>query len=64
MMKIKKTAMRLLSDEKAGGTTFSVEHYFSCSTGGFPVIRQNDVRAAKKRTEDCSNVEEEAHLGR
>ena len=40
------------------GVDFSVEHALSCSCGGLPSIRHNDIRdlTAKLLTELCSNV--------
>ena len=43
------------------GKTFSVQHCLSTPTGGFPVIRHNEVRdiTAEKFIEVCPNVEEQ-----
>ena len=43
---------------------FSVEHAFSCSHGGFPSLRHNEIRdiTAGLLTEVCSNVEIEPSL--
>ena len=48
------------------GKTFSVEHCLSCPAGGFPAIRDKEVRDinAEKLTEVCSNIEVEPHLQR
>ena len=48
------------------GEAFSVQHCFSCPTGGIPAIRHNEVRdiTAEKLTEVCSNVKDEPNLER
>ena len=40
------------------GKNFTVEHAFSCSCGGFPTLRHNDIRdiSASMLTEVCHNV--------
>ena len=46
------------------GQQFSVEHALSCKTGGFPVVRHNEVRdiTATLLTEVCHEVKTEPHL--
>ena len=46
------------------GKAFSVEHALSCSRGGFPTLRHNEVRdlTASLLTEVCSNVALEPEL--
>ena len=46
------------------GKSFTVEHALSCSLGGFPSIRQNEIRdlTANLMTEVCHNVSIEPHL--
>ena len=46
------------------GTSFSVDHALSCSKGGFPSIRHNEVRdlTAELLSEVCHAVEIEPHL--
>ena len=46
------------------GVDFSVEHALSCSCGGLPSIRHNDIRdlTANLLTEVCSNVSIEPSL--
>ena len=46
------------------GKKFSVEHAFTCPKGGFPSIRQNEIRdlTAGLLTEVCHEVEVEPHL--
>ena len=46
------------------GNTFSVEHMLSCSTGGFPSLRHNEVRdiTADLLSEVCHGVSTEPHL--
>ena len=48
----------------ACGTSFSVDHALSCSKGGFPSIRHNEVRdlTAELLSEVCHAVEIEPHL--
>jgi hypothetical protein len=48
----------------ACGKAFSVDHALSCSTGGFPTIRHNEVRdlTARLLSEVCHNVTTEPHL--
>jgi len=45
-------------------SSFSVDHALSCSKGGFPSIRHNEVRdlTAELLTEVCHDVEVEPHL--
>ena len=47
-----------------GGHPFCVEHALSCSTGGFPSIRHNEVRdiTASMLSEVCHGVTREPHL--
>ena len=53
-----------LPNECICGKQFSVEHAFSCSHGGFPSLRHNEIRdiTAGLLTEVCSNVEIEPSL--
>ena len=46
------------------GHNFSVEHAFSCPTGGYPSIRHNEIRdfTAHLLSEVCHNVAIEPHL--
>ena len=46
------------------GQPFHIEHVLSCTKGGFPSIRHNEVRdtTASLLSEVCSNVEVEPHL--
>ena len=46
------------------GKSFTVEHALSCSLGGFPSIRHNEIRdlTANLMTEVCHNVSIEPHL--
>ena len=46
------------------GKHFSVEHALSCSNGGFPFIRHNELRdiTAERMSEVCHNVGIEPHL--
>lgn len=46
------------------GTKFSVEHALSCSKGGFPIIRHNEIRdlTANLLTEVCHEVSVEPDL--
>ena len=48
----------------ACGSNFTVEHAFSCSCGGFPTLRHNDIRdiTASMLTEVCHNVRVEPEL--
>ena len=48
----------------ACGTHFSVEHVLSCSKGGYPSIRHNEIRdlTATLLSEVCHNVSTEPHL--
>ena len=48
----------------ACGTSFSVNHALSCSKGGFPLIRHNEIRdlTAQLLTEVCNNVRLEPDL--
>jgi hypothetical protein len=46
------------------GHTFTLDHIMSCPTGGFPIIRHNEIRdiTASLLSEVCSNVTIEPHL--
>ena len=46
------------------GTTFSVDHAFSCPRGGFPILRHNEIRdlTANLLTEVCHQVSTEPDL--
>ena len=46
------------------GSHFTVEHVLSCSKGGYPTIRHNEIRdfTANLLTEVCHNVAIEPHL--
>ena len=46
------------------GSTFSVEHTFSCNRGGFPMLRHNELRdlTASLLTEVCHEVSVEPEL--
>ncbi len=46
------------------GATFAVDHLLSCSRGGFPSLRHNEVRdlTARLLTEVCNDVQIEPEL--
>ena len=53
-----------LASRCACGSNFTVEHALSCPTGGFTIIRHNEVRdlLANLLTEVCHDVSVEPHL--
>ena len=48
----------------ACGASFTVDHAFTCSQGGFPILRHNEIRdiTAQLTSEVCPNVATEPTL--